>query len=380
MATCLAFHFGDTKFQGENHMATPPGSPETLMIIGGIVFDTTATISSKAPSLSPTSFLNTSSPGTVRKSIGGVGRNLVETVWRLGVPVVFVSALGNDPETQELLRKNMRRMDLDMTDIERIQTGVNAIYNAVHDPTGQLLVAVADMNVFDQMDPHKVESKIRKHRPSIVAFDGNMSPNVMRTIALLCQELDIPAFFEPTSVPKSLKLFMYSEVILAGSVRYASPNEYELEAMSIEAAKQLSSDRNVPEMDRDLVNWDELPSYIHRFVPHAFHLVNYIPNLFVKLGEQGSLLVRKPAETISAPKYQYFKPEPLETKNILSVTGAGDSFVGTVLANLHTHRPSMSDDAVLNRIVCNAQRAAILTLKSDKAVSPNIEPSLLNIQ
>lgn len=65
------------------------------------------------------------------------------------------------------------------------------------------------------------------------------------------------AFFEPTSVPKSLKLFEHPDTVFAGSVRYASPNEYELEAMSIEAAKQFSTIRDVNEtFDQTSINWD----------------------------------------------------------------------------------------------------------------------------
>lgn len=73
-----------------------------------------------------------------------------------------------------------------------------------------------------------------------------------------------------------------------------------------------------------LVFAKELPLYTHRFIPHAFHLADYIPNLFVKFGEYGSLFVRKSAERISIPKYRYFKPEPIQIGEIASVTGAGD--------------------------------------------------------
>lgn len=37
--------------------------------------------------------------------------------------------------------------------------------------------------------------------------------------------------FEPTSVPKSLKLFEFAETTKAQAVKYTSPNQFELEAM-----------------------------------------------------------------------------------------------------------------------------------------------------
>lgn len=89
------------------------------MIIGGTALDITAKMSApqeasdgSSEPISELPFLNTSSPGSVRKSVGGVGRNLVETVWRLGVPVTFVSALGDDPDADWLLRKDLSKMDL----------------------------------------------------------------------------------------------------------------------------------------------------------------------------------------------------------------------------------------------------------------------------
>lgn len=39
------------------------------------------------------------------------------------------------------------------------------------------------------------------------------------------------ALFEPTSVPKSLKLFDHVDILGAQSIQYTSPNQYELEAM-----------------------------------------------------------------------------------------------------------------------------------------------------
>lgn len=53
----------------------------------------------------------------------------------------------------------------------------------------------------------------------------------MKSIATACHTLSIPALFEPTSVPKSLKLFEYAETVQAKSIQYASPNQFELEAM-----------------------------------------------------------------------------------------------------------------------------------------------------
>lgn len=60
----------------------------------------------------------------------------------------------------------------------------------------------------------------------------------MRAVSLQCADSRIPAFFEPTSVPKSVRLFDFPETVLSGAIRYASPNALELVAMSTRAAEE----------------------------------------------------------------------------------------------------------------------------------------------
>lgn len=60
-------------------------------MIGGIALDITATV---GPSLQ--SILHTSTPGHVKQSLGGVGRNVAEAAWRTGAKVKLVSVVGND--------------------------------------------------------------------------------------------------------------------------------------------------------------------------------------------------------------------------------------------------------------------------------------------
>lgn len=42
------------------------------------------------------SILHTSTPGHVRQSLGGVGRNVAEAAWRTGANVKLVSVVGDD--------------------------------------------------------------------------------------------------------------------------------------------------------------------------------------------------------------------------------------------------------------------------------------------
>ncbi|KAF9896023.1 hypothetical protein BX616_008296, partial [Lobosporangium transversale] len=50
-----------------------------------------------------------------------------------------------------------------------------ATYTALHDATGNLLSAVADMDVFELLPSVKVKEAIIKHNPKVVCFDANLS-------------------------------------------------------------------------------------------------------------------------------------------------------------------------------------------------------------
>lgn len=63
-----------------------------MLVIGGIALDITATVGKSLGS----SILHTSTPGHVRQSLGGVGRNVAEAAWRTGANVKLVSVVGDD--------------------------------------------------------------------------------------------------------------------------------------------------------------------------------------------------------------------------------------------------------------------------------------------
>ena len=47
----------------------------------------------------------TSTPGAIRVSVGGVGRNIAENLTRLGEQVVLLSAVGSDGSGQRILQQ-----------------------------------------------------------------------------------------------------------------------------------------------------------------------------------------------------------------------------------------------------------------------------------
>lgn len=67
---------------------------------------------------------------------------------------------------------------------------------------------------------------------------------------------------------------------------------------------------------------------------------------------------------------QHFPANQLPPELIVNVTGAGDTLVASVLASLVQNPKGFESPESLRKIVEDAQAAAVLTLKSEYAVSP----------
>jgi hypothetical protein len=72
----------------------------------------------------------------------------------------------------------------------------------------------------------------------MVVADGNLSPKALKELFQRCEELKVPVFFEPTSVPKA------GRVVEANAVQhltFTSPNADELHAISASILKHSSA-------------------------------------------------------------------------------------------------------------------------------------------
>jgi len=129
------------------------------------------------------------------------------------------------------------------------------------------------------------------------------------------------------------------------------------------------------------------------FAQKAIHLLPFFQHLIVKCGNQGALVVMYVSpeaasnsgwrQERSNPRQGYvvatgksgeiviirhFPALPIQLP--LNVTGAGDSFVGGLLATLANEPTGLYHPRSLSEVLSTAQRAAVLTLQSPLAVSP----------
>ena len=103
--------------------------------------------------------LGASNPGVARTSPGGVGLNVARDLARLGERVRLVSRIGDDADGAAV----MAAIGADGIDTRGIATSADArtaTYRAAFDDTGDLIIGIADMAVFDEIAPDTVASAL----------------------------------------------------------------------------------------------------------------------------------------------------------------------------------------------------------------------------
>ncbi|CAG8590959.1 991_t:CDS:10 [Paraglomus brasilianum] len=375
-----------------NEVKSSKVSPQpSVLTVGGAAVDITATSSNVS--------LETSSPGRIRTSLGGVGRNIAETVHRLGVKSILVSTVGDDLLGQWFLDET-RKIGMCMDELQVSKSHRTAMYSAIHKSNGSLYCAIADMEF--AIDAEKVKKAIDKSKPSIVCVDGNLDPNSASAILGYCFDAGIPTFFEPTSVSKSLRWFADHDIAkrIKSRLAYISPNIHELEAMDLALTSMfgrwLDQGLDLLTIKQKIAREHEILMALKddKILSRSVSLLLIASTVIVKLGERGALLVqlidnsRDLQEQLVPSKWngviqlddkrtvrvKYFQPASVENSSIINVTGAGDSFVGTVLAGL-----AIYGEKELDRIIDVAQRVAVLSLQTHSSISEKLNAGLLKL-
>jgi pseudouridine-5'-phosphate glycosidase/pseudouridine kinase len=75
---------------------------------------------------------------------------------------------------------------------------------------------------------------------------------------------------------------------------------------------------------------------------------------------------------------RHYPAEQLDSSGVTSVTGAGDSLAGALLALLARNPRMHQTRSGMDEMVSKAQKAAVFTLQSQEAVSRQLSPALLH--
>ena len=168
-----------------------------------------------------------SSPGLVRRSVGGVARNVAENLARLGVNVSLLTALGDDA-TGELVLRQAREVGVDTSQVLTVSGGRTGAYLAVLDSSGALHAAVHDMAVLEAISPRYLHDRRKLiAEAAMVVVDANLAPAALETLFGITYKNGVRVCADPTSPLLAARLRPH-----VSQLALTTPNAAEAEALS----------------------------------------------------------------------------------------------------------------------------------------------------
>lgn len=165
-----------------------------VCVIGGMNIDILAYPDSEI-------IMRDSNIGHVSMRPGGVGRNIALMLSSLGCSTGLMTALGTGDLACMLDSDcKMNGIDLGLSVKTELQPSV---YMAVHDSSGDMLVAVNDMDIMSCITPELIHEKAKQiDAYDMCAVDANLSEAVLRAVI---KEVSIPVIIDPVSTEKAMR-------------------------------------------------------------------------------------------------------------------------------------------------------------------------------
>jgi pseudouridine kinase len=194
-----------------------------IACIGGAHIDRHGVL--KAPAVR-----GTSNPGSVSTSFGGVARNVAENLARLGREVSMVSRVGND-EAGRAVVAHLASLGID-TSMITVSARPTASYTAILEPDGELMLGLADMDLYDEVTPALLD-RTRLGEHALCFADTNLPAE---TIAWLLDGATVVV--DAISVVKSRKLrgllprisILFATMLQAAEIAESGPFSNAVEA------------------------------------------------------------------------------------------------------------------------------------------------------
>ncbi|MBR5315210.1 MAG: carbohydrate kinase family protein [Firmicutes bacterium] len=232
-----------------------------------------------------------SNPGKVGISYGGVGRNIVENIARLGGEVGMISLTGEDAMGKDA-KKHLEDLGVDVRYIDHIPGESTGMYLSILNEKNDMELAICNMDIFKRITPEFLEERVDYlSQAKIVGVDCNLDYEALEYIT---RRLDVPLFLEPVSASKAERVKP-----IIGRFHTIKPNKIEAEMLS---GMEIHDDEDL----RKVAQW---------FCDQG------VKRVFISLSERGAYYKDEFEEGIVPPNLV----------SLVSATGAGDAFSSAIL-------------------------------------------------
>ena len=359
-------------------ISVAPPTSKPITVIGGIIVDTIA----KPDDPQLCGETRTSSPGKIRQSIGGVGRNIAQTILQLSPESVSFNALvgsSDPPSIPDLVVRNEAQLKKwNLFSVPNQSTGQ---YLAVMNGDGSLCSGIVDMP--DLSDSPSVGqfldnlTKLSKNS-NLIIIDCNFSENFL---SRFCNKIG-PAthvWVDCVSVAKCVRVL---PCLSSKSLKLVKANLDELCSLVGDMIPLLPEEEAIEEK---LVNWviqavsrlrEEQSASCDFLITcgkHGAFLVTATPPPSQK--NESSITVQdhlgQPIECsrIPHPGFLLFRYTAPSIEKVVDCTGAGDSLFGATAWAHEVAHLSLEKSVLVGMV------AARMTLMSEEAVAREIGSS-----
>ena len=267
-----------------------------------------------------------SNPGQIRLAFGGVGRNITENIARTGGDVAMISVVGDDFMGQSAVRQ-LSGLGVDTRGILTLQGRTSSMYLSLLNHQHDMELAMSDMEILNALTVEVLQKNEALLASSeVIALDANLDVEMLEQAAAMLQEKRL--FFDPVSANKAEK-----GKKSIGKFYAIKPNRIEAEVLS-----------GVPiSTEADLKRAADC--FLRQGVRQVYITLNRDGVFFCD--ENSSGLIR-PGDV-----------------NLVSATGAGDSFSAMILLG-------MAEGRRIEETARMGMAAASIAVESPSAVNENI--------
>jgi pseudouridine kinase len=275
--------------------------------------------------------MGSSNPASAVESFGGVARNIAENLARMGAAVGLITAVGKDSSGSALLA-HADAVGIDTRGALKLDDAASGTYTAVLDHDGQMVVALADMALYDRITPDFLALRQQQRATaSLIVADLNLGVDAVETLRLDAARDGVTLVIVAVSEPKMNRL----PASLQG-VRLLILNRGELGAR---LGRELNGDAELAAACRELQ-------------------AQGAQDVIVTLGPRGVLFT-----TPNGVERQDAPPA-----NVVDVTGAGDAFAAAVCLSLQGGGADLA-------LACRrGLQLATLTIECRETVCPQLAP------
>eukprot|EP00298_Acanthocystis_sp_HF-20_P008485 c17703_g1_i1.p1 GENE.c17703_g1_i1~~c17703_g1_i1.p1 ORF type:complete len:655 (+),score=275.52 c17703_g1_i1:25-1965(+) len=323
-------------------------SSHNLLVFGGAVLDCVGHEDKNEKNR--ISAIRSSHPGFIKWSLGGVARNIAEVVHRCGGKVSLISGVGDDDSGRKIL-DHSNNLGIHTNLVIKFTNSRTGIWLAIVDQNGELVTSIADMSIFELITPNHIEKISENIKMSPMVFvDCNLSSETINKILTYSRSFGVPNVVNTVSVEKSARICSNETLQL---IDLLTPNTLELLEIASKFSNKVNHSKNAEDLSIDSI-LDLILVILNKGVKH----------IVVTCGHRGVIYGRLVEQKVV---YEHFPALPVE--KVINTNGAGDSFVGGLIASLliNNKNKQFSSESILSAIKFGLE-AAKITIQSEKTI------------